>query len=66
MDVEPDQPFLAALRGGLPDCAGVALGIDRLLMLAQNADRLDEVLQRPKFNRFPPVDTVAVGFRGLR
>ncbi len=48
MDVEPDQPFLAALRSGLPNCAGVALGIDRLLMLAQNADRLDEVLQRPE------------------
>lgn len=47
-DVEPDQPFLAALRSGLPNCAGVALGIDRLLMLAQNADRLDEVLQRPE------------------
>ena len=48
MDVEPDQPFLAALRSGLPNCAGVALGIDRLLMLAQSADRLDEVLQRPE------------------
>lgn len=47
-DVEPDQPFLTALRRGLPDCAGVALGVDRLLMLAQNADRLDEVLQRPE------------------
>ena len=47
-DVEPDQPFLTALRRGLPNCPGVALGVDRLLMLAQNADRLDEVLQRPE------------------
>ena len=47
-DVEPDQPFLTALRRGLPNCAGVALGVDRLLMLAQNADRLDEILQRPE------------------
>ena len=47
-DVEPDQLFLTALRRGLPNCAGVALGVDRLLMLAQNADRLDEVLQRPE------------------
>ena len=47
-DVEPDEPFLTALRRGLPNCAGVALGVDRLLMLAQNADRLDEVLQRPE------------------
>lgn len=28
-----DAHLIAALRAGLPDCAGVALGIDRLLML---------------------------------
>ncbi len=37
--------FLAALRSGhgLPDCAGIALGVDRLLMLAAGVDSLDEV-----------------------
>ena len=30
--VDSDNRFLAAHRAGLPDCAGVALGLDRLLM----------------------------------
>ena len=29
-----DQHFLKALKTGLPECAGVALGVDRLLLLA--------------------------------
>ncbi len=39
-----DEAFLAALEHGLPDCAGVALGVDRLLMLACNAAHIDEVM----------------------
>lgn len=39
-----DEDFLAALERGLPDCAGVALGVDRLLMLACNAAHIDEVM----------------------
>lgn len=39
-----DEAFLADLRGlGLPRCSGVALGLDRLIMLAAGATRLDEV-----------------------
>ncbi|MFC3094324.1 elongation factor P--(R)-beta-lysine ligase [Alteromonas sediminis] len=42
-----DQHFLSALQAGLPACAGVALGIDRLLMLALEASCIDEVLSFP-------------------
>lgn len=39
-----DYPFLAALAHGLPDCAGVALGLDRMVMLATGAGNLSEVM----------------------
>ena len=39
-----DKRFLAALQHGLPDCAGVALGIDRLIMLALKCENIFEVL----------------------
>jgi lysyl-tRNA synthetase class 2 len=42
-----DANLLAALDAGLPDCAGVALGFDRVLMLACDASKIDEVLAFP-------------------
>jgi len=42
-----DRRFLAALRHGLPDCAGVALGVDRLLMLSTGASHIHEVTAFP-------------------
>jgi lysyl-tRNA synthetase class 2 len=45
--VPSDARLLSALRAGLPECAGVALGIDRLVMLATEASNLREVLAFP-------------------
>ena len=39
-----DARLLAALAAGLPDCAGVAVGVDRLLMAMLGTDRIAEVL----------------------
>jgi lysyl-tRNA synthetase class 2 len=39
-----DESLLAALSFGLPACAGVALGMDRVVMLASGARRIAEVL----------------------
>lgn len=42
-----DDDFLAALRHGMPPSAGIALGFDRLAMLAAGADRIGQVLWLP-------------------
>jgi len=43
-----DRHLIAALLAGFPDCAGVALGLDRVLMLRLGAARIDEVLAFPE------------------
>jgi lysyl-tRNA synthetase class 2 len=45
--VKLDERFLSALNAGLPDCAGVALGLDRLLMLASGTSCVQDVIAFP-------------------
>lgn len=45
--VPMDEHLLQALGQGLPDCAGVALGFDRLVMLAADAQSIEEVIGFP-------------------
>jgi elongation factor P--(R)-beta-lysine ligase len=42
-----DEDFLAALAHGMPESAGIALGVDRLVMLASGAETIEEVLWVP-------------------
>ncbi len=46
-DVALDERLLAALEVGLPDCSGVALGVDRLLMLQVGVNSINDVLAFP-------------------
>jgi len=43
-----DDRLIEALRHGMPDCAGVALGVDRLLMRLLDLEAIDAVLAFPQ------------------
>ena len=45
--MEPDPRLLAALQHGLPDCSGVAIGLDRVLMAQLGVDDIRELLAFP-------------------
>ncbi|GAB2638303.1 elongation factor P--(R)-beta-lysine ligase [Vibrio panuliri] len=42
-----DFHLIEALKSGLPECAGVALGVDRLIMLALDCEHIDQVTAFP-------------------
>ena len=45
LTVQPiDHHLINALEAGLPGCAGVALGVDRLIMLALNQSHIEQVI----------------------
>ncbi len=46
-----DEDFLAALEHGMPPSAGIAMGFDRMAMIAAGADRIDQVLWLPPADR---------------
>jgi lysyl-tRNA synthetase class 2 len=45
-----DNHFISALIHGLPQCSGVALGVDRLMMLALKIEQIDQVISFPITN----------------
>jgi len=42
-----DKHLIAALEAGLPECSGMAIGMDRLLMVLANTASIDDVLNFP-------------------
>ncbi len=46
-EVDIDSNFIQALESGLPQCAGIALGLDRLLMIQLNLKQIKQVLAFP-------------------
>ena len=43
-EIKPDPDFIAAIEKGLPECAGIALGVDRLLMCLLGKKHIRDVL----------------------
>ena len=42
-----DEHLIAALEAGMPQCAGIALGLDRLLMVLTDSATIENVMAFP-------------------
>lgn len=42
--IDYDRDLIAALKSGLPECAGISMGVDRLIMLLTNSKKIEEVM----------------------
>lgn len=51
-DIDPD--FIDALKLGIPDCAGIAVGVDRVCMVFLNAETIQDVLFFPASQLWSP------------
>lgn len=49
---EYDHDFIDALKAGLPDSSGIAIGVDRLVMLFANAKHIQDTLFFPSSEMF--------------
>ncbi|MEG0198966.1 MAG: amino acid--tRNA ligase-related protein, partial [Acinetobacter sp.] len=47
LPVIPTDQYLLAALPHMPECSGIALGIDRLLMVAMNKMKIDQVIAFP-------------------
>ncbi len=54
--IEPDEAFLAALDSGLPACAGVAVGFDRLAAIATGQAQLSDAMTLAHASRPGPAN----------
>lgn len=43
IDLKPDLGFLDALKIGMPECSGIAIGVERLAMIFANVDSIDKI-----------------------
>ncbi|MGI8586346.1 MAG: EF-P lysine aminoacylase EpmA [Chloroflexia bacterium] len=53
-DFAPDDDFLAALRAGMPPAGGIAVGVDRLIMLFADVASIHDTLWMPGRELFGP------------
>jgi len=52
IEFDYDRDFIEALKSGLPDCSGIAVGLDRLIMILSGADNVADTLFFPAVELF--------------